>query len=91
MATVISITQAKARLLDLARRNQKFGESFVVIKDSVPVSALIPFEEYESLLETVDILSTEPDVLRKLKKAEAEIKRGKFVEWKPTKKTRKAG
>lgn len=38
-------------------------------------------EFYESLLETLDILETEPDILKKLKKAEAEIAKGKFKVW----------
>lgn len=90
MAKIISITEAKARLLELSRRNQELGESFVVVKDSVPVSVLIPFEEYESLLETLDILEAEPDILAKLKKTEKEMTKGKFVEWKTGRKKKRA-
>lgn len=85
MAKIISITQAKQRLLELARRNTELGESFVVVKDSVPVSALIPFDEYEAMLETLDILESEPDILKKLKKSEKEMSRGKFTLWKRAK------
>lgn len=90
VAKIISITEAKARLLELSRRNQELGESFVVVKDSVPVSVLIPFEEYESLLETLDILEAEPDILAKLKKTEKEMTKGKFVEWKAGRKKKRA-
>lgn len=38
---------------------------------------MIPFDEYESFLKTLDILESEPDILKKLKKAESEIKAGK--------------
>lgn len=85
MAQIISITEAKQKLLELSRRNVQLGESFVVVKGSVPVSAIIPFDEYESMLETLDILETEPDILNKLKKARREIKAGNYVEWKKTK------
>lgn len=81
MAQIISITEAKQKLLELARRNVQLGESFVVVRDSVPVSAIIPFDEYESMLETLDILETEPDILNKLKKTQREIKAGYYVEW----------
>lgn len=37
--------------------------------------------------ETLDILENEPDILKKLKKAEAEIKAGKYTVWKPGEKT----
>ena len=46
------------------------------------MSALLPFDEYESLLETLDTLEDEPDILQKLKRAEKEMKRGKAVVWK---------
>lgn len=82
MAQLIAISKAKQQLLELARRNEKTGESFILIKDGVPVSALLPFDEYESLLETLDILETEPDILSKLKKAEQEITSGKGMAWK---------
>lgn len=35
----------------------------------------------KSLLETLDIIEQEPDILRKLKKAQAEIRAGKFITW----------
>ena len=89
MAQLISITQAKQRLLELARRTEEFGESFVLLKDARPISALLPFDEYESLLETLDILETEPDILMKIKKAESEIKKGKYTLWKAAEHSRK--
>ena len=82
MAQLISITEAKNKLPELTRRIQRLGESFVIVKDSEPVRSMIPFEEYESLLETLDILESEPDIKKKLKKAEAEIKAGKYEVWK---------
>lgn len=82
MAQMISISKAKQRLLELARRSEKLGESFILIKDGEPVSAMLPFDEYESLLETLDILEDDPDILSKLKRAEKEIKHGKCATWK---------
>ncbi len=84
MAKIISITEAKKNLLRLSRRNQELGESFLIVRDSEPVSVLIPFEEYESLLETLNILEEEPDIKKKLKSAEREIARGKFTTWEPS-------
>ena len=80
-AKIISISSAKQNLLKLARRNRDLGESFVIVKDSEPISALIPFDEYESLLETVEILENEPNIKKKLRSAEQEIKKGQYVTW----------
>lgn len=81
MAQLLTISKAKQQLLELARRGQELGESFIILKDGVPVSALLPFEEYESLLETLDILESEPDILKKLKKAERDIAAGNYKVW----------
>jgi len=82
MAQLITISKAKQQLLELARRNRDLGESFILLKDGDPVSALLPFEEYESLLETLDILEAEPDILHKIKKSEKEIAAGHYTVWK---------
>ncbi len=89
MPQLVTITKAKQKLLELARRNQELGESFVILKDGIPVSALLPFDEYEALLETLDILESDPDILRKLKAAEKEVSAGKYTVWKPRSGTRR--
>lgn len=81
MAQLMTITKAKQQLLELARRNQELGESFIILKDGEPVSALLPFDEYESILETLDIIENEPDILKKLHRAEKEIASGHYKIW----------
>lgn len=90
MAQLIPISKAKQRLLELARRGEERSESFILLRDGVPVSALVPFDEYESLLETLDILEQEPDILAKLRRAEREIKAGKGAVWKAARRKRHA-
>ncbi len=53
--TIMSLTKAKAKLLELARAANDNGEAFILTKDGAPVSALIPMNEYEAFLETVEI------------------------------------
>ncbi len=85
MAQLISITEAKQRLLELARRNEDLGETFVILRDARPVSALLPFDEYEALLETLDILETEPDIAKKLHAAQKAMAKGEYTIWLPEK------
>ncbi len=82
MPQLLSITKAKQQLLELARRTEELGESFIIIKDGSPISALLPFDEYEAILETLDILENEPNILKKLKHAEKEIASGRYEIWK---------
>lgn len=85
MAQLISITEAKQKLLELARRNDNLGESFIILRDGRPVSALLPFDEYESLLETLDILETEPDIADKLRATQKAMAKGDYTVWRPQK------
>jgi prevent-host-death family protein len=47
---ILSVSKAKARLLDLTRKIQEDGRAYVLTRDGEPVSALVPIEDYESLL-----------------------------------------
>jgi antitoxin YefM len=56
---IMSVTKAKAKLLDLTRKVQEDGRAYILTRDGEPVSALVPIEDYESLLETTEILADE--------------------------------
>ena len=67
---LIAISKAKARLLELARKVSEEGEAYILTKDGEAVGALVPMEDYESLLETADVLSDQET----LKNLEAALK-----------------
>jgi|GEM_PF-2012518 len=89
MAKIISITEAKKNLLKLSRRNQEHGESFLIIRDLNLVSVLTPFDEYESLLETLNILEEDPDIRKKLVATEKEVAKSEFTAWRPPERRKK--
>ena len=74
---IISISRAKARLLELSREVNEEGRAFLLTKDGAPVSVLIPVEDYEVLLEQEDILSNKETVFA-LRKALIDEKRGRL-------------
>ncbi len=74
---ILPVSKAKARLLDLTRKIQEEGRAYILTKDGEPVSALVPIEDYESLLETMDILA-DKKTLRHLAAALADERRGRL-------------
>lgn len=76
---IISVSQAKAKLLELTRKVHENGEAFLLTKDGEPIGALVSMEEYESLLETVDVLANS-EALKSLESALEEERQGKV--WK---------
>ena len=76
---LIAISKAKARLLELSRKVNEEGEAYVLTKDGEAVSALIPMENYEALLETSDVLADQ-ETLKNLEAALHDEKSGNL--WK---------
>jgi len=53
----VPLSRAKARLSDLVRRVREEHSSFAITHRGRPEGVLLSLQEYESLLETVEILS----------------------------------
>jgi prevent-host-death family protein len=64
-----------ARLLDEVSDRR---EHIVVTRRGRPAAALVPFDEYEALEETAEILS-DPDALAAIEAGLAEVERGESV------------
>jgi len=74
---ILSVSKAKARLLDLTRKVQEEGRAYVLTRDGEPVSALVPIEDYDSLLETMNILA-DKKTMQDLAAALADERRGRL-------------
>lgn len=76
----IPITQAKAKLLDVVREIHKRDNTVAITKNGVPETVLLSIEQYESIRETMAILTDETTMAR-LRVAIQEEKDGKsFVD-----------
>ena len=76
---IISVSKAKAKLLELTRNVNEGGYAYLLTKDGEPVSALIPLRDYEALTETLDILSDQEN-LKNLNQALEDEKKSRL--WK---------
>lgn len=54
---LISVSKAKAKLLEIARKVNEEGEAYILTKDGDPIGAIITMQEYEALLESQDVQS----------------------------------
>jgi prevent-host-death family protein len=73
-AEIIALSKAKQKLLELARQVDEGGKRFMLVRDGVPVSVLVPVEEYEAWQETLEVLEdadTTASLRRALKDAAA--------------------
>ncbi len=86
MTKTLSITQARSRLLELAEdlNRPPAGSAVTVTKRGKPVLAVMPWEFYESLMETLEILGDE-DLMRALRRSVKEARAGRTIPWEKVK------
>lgn len=73
-----SLADAKNRLSELVSSAEKTHERTVITKNGRPVAMLLSVEDWASVEETLEILS-DPDLMREIREARAEIERGDTV------------
>ena len=83
----ISISQARNLLLDLPDRLKDKAEdgTITVTKRGKPVLAIMSYELYDSIIETLEIIS-DPEMMSAMRQSIEEIKEGKTVPWEKVKK-----
>ena len=81
----ISITQARQEITALPERLAKDPGAIAVTRRGKPVLAIMPWELYESIMETLEILSDE-EQMQALRKSIDEAKQGNLVSWDTVKK-----
>ncbi len=71
--TTLTATTAKEQFLWLLRKSHDFGEKYTITHNGQPFAILMSMEEYEGLLETLEILENKnltKELLRSIKKAD---------------------
>lgn len=74
---IVSVTYAKAKLSELTKSVAEDGFAYLLTKDGEPVSVIVPFEDYEAMLETDDIMSNQ-SVMKSLSDALEDEKLGRI-------------
>lgn len=78
MSNFISISDARANLPDLVNKVNKKMSRVTITVNGEPKAVLLSNEDLESLEETLEITSN-PELMKELKKAEKEIDREKHI------------
>ncbi len=74
----IAVSSAKARLLEILRKIEEQHGKVVITKNGLPKAVLINYEDFEGLLETIDILS-DAEMMKGIKKGLQDIRAGRAV------------
>lgn len=82
MLKYLTITQARRQLLELP--DELKDEPVIITKHGKPVMAALSFEQFESLLETLAILS-DREFAHQLQKSISQEEREETISWKEAK------
>jgi prevent-host-death family protein len=77
MATV-PLSQAKTHLARLLSDAENLGEHVVITRSGRPAGVLVPVDEYEGLVETLDVLA-DPELSQAIRQGLADIEDGDLV------------
>jgi prevent-host-death family protein len=82
MVKYLPITEARQKLLELP--DEIIDEPVIITKHGKPVMAAMSYEQFESLLETLSILS-DATFAQRLQESIAQAERGEAISWEDAK------
>ena len=78
MGKTVALSEAKARLSEIMKEVVETRDTVTITRGGTAAGVLISTEEYESLIETLEILS-DPQLMAILRQAEREAGKGKLL------------
>ena len=76
----IPVTKAKSTFLDLIRKIEASDDAIAITKNGVPEAVLMSMKKFQSLFETLEILSDEK-AMKSIRKSITEANRGKWLDF----------
>ena len=84
MTHTITLRDLRPDLPRVVEQIDKKWERYIVTKHGKPSIVMLSVEDYESLMETLDIL-TDPRAVKSLKQGEEDLRKGKTQNWQEVK------
>lgn len=80
-SNILSITEARKRIFELADQVQIPGRYFTVTEKGRPKAVIMSSEEFESWQETLEVMKDFPDLDKDIEETNAAIKSGEYKKW----------
>ncbi|MFQ6049775.1 MAG: type II toxin-antitoxin system Phd/YefM family antitoxin [Candidatus Paceibacterales bacterium] len=76
--TILPATEARKKFFKILKEVKKPNRVYTITLDGKPNAVILSFDEYDSWLETIEIMSN-PEIVRDLKEAEKDFKAGRYT------------
>ena len=86
MTTTLSLKQLRPALPKVVNKIDGKLDRYVITKRGKPVVVMLSVEDYESLIETLDILA-DPKAMAGIRQGEKDIRKGKTHSWQEIKRS----
>jgi prevent-host-death family protein len=81
LKNIISITEARKRFFDIADEVQKPNNFYILTEHGKPKAVILSAEEYESMMETMEVERIFPDLDKDVAETEYAFKTGEHKKW----------
>jgi prevent-host-death family protein len=80
-AHTMSITEARKHIFELTAKAQTPGVYFTLTEKGTPKAVLISAEEYESMVETIEVERIFPDLDKDISETKEALRTGEYKKW----------
>ena len=84
MVHTVTLKELRPSLPKVVDKIERKMDRYVVSRHGKPVAVMMSVEDYESLMETLDLLE-DPSAMEGLRKGEEDLRKGRTVSWKKLK------
>lgn len=85
MIKTLSLEEAQTKLPILIENTKKKATKYIITVNGTPAAILLSVDKYESMKETMEILS-DPELMKAIREGEEDIKAGRVYKWEDVKK-----
>ena len=90
MAKVVPFSDARAHLTELLDEVERVHEHLVITRSGRPAVVVMAQDEYESLIETLEVLADE-EAIEDLRQSDEDVKAGRVYDWEDVKRDPRLG
>lgn len=77
----LTITEARKKIFEIAEDVQKPGVYYTLTENGKPKAVMLSYEEYDSLIETLEVMQEMPDLEKDLKETREAVASGEYKNW----------
>lgn len=78
---VISISEARKRIFEIAQEVQRPDTYYILTENGKPKAVVLSVEEFESFLETIEVLQGSPELTKEIEEFEQDIRTGAYEKY----------